>query len=170
MSIEKLRVDLPDMPEEVIEGWLMTHYGRFGWPPRVDNDWRYVLRPGNDLGYLQKLRWQKKLFHLSVDALSSQDQGIIVELFRAHVLNETNAYSMMMRDGKERFERCLAYLKANGAFPKPPILQTNSQGYWILDGNHRLTAYFFLYGYFKTNIDGMPDMNVNEMQEFWVGT
>jgi hypothetical protein len=169
MSVESLKADLPHMPDEVIEGWLMTHHGRFGWPPRVDNDWRYVLRSGNDLVYLQKLRWQKEVFHLSASALSPKDKEIIVGLFRAHILNEANVYSMMS-DGRDRFERCLAYIKTNGVFPKPPVLQRRPEGYWILDGNHRLTSYFFLYGYFNVNIADIPDMNVKEKQEFWVAT
>jgi hypothetical protein len=169
MSIDKIKADLPDMPDEVIEDWLLTHHKRFGWPPRVDNDWRYVLRQGNDLGYLQGLKWYKETFHLSPDMLSPKDQEIIIGMLRAHVLNEANFYSMMS-DGMDRFESCLQYIKANGVFPKRPILQRHPEGVWILDGNHRLTAYFYLYGYMNVNIPGIPDSNVKEMQEFWVAS
>jgi hypothetical protein len=170
MNIAKLKHDLPNMPDEVIEDWLLTHYHRFGWPPKIDNEWRYILRPGNDLSYLKQLKWKKEMFHLSANALSSKDKEIIVGICRAHILNEENIYSVNMSDGRDRFDRCLAYIKDKGVFPKAPVLQRRKEGFWILDGNHRLTAYFFLYGYFNVNIPKNPDFQVNEMQEFWIAS
>jgi hypothetical protein len=56
MGLSCIRADLPDMPDEVISIWLSIHFGRFGWPPKIDNDWRYVLGLGRDLKFLQSLK------------------------------------------------------------------------------------------------------------------
>ena len=170
MSIDIMKADLPDMPDEVIDGWLATHYNRFGWPPRVDNEWRYVLRPGNDLSYLQGLKWQKEAMHLPPQALSPKDLQIVTDLYETHVLNRQTFYTMMMSDGRERFTRCCEYLKEHGTFPHPVILQRRTEGFWILDGNHRLTAYFHLYGYFNVGSPESFNLAVKQQQEFWVAS
>ena len=44
-----MKADLPNWPDDVIDGWLVTFYNRFGWPPRGDNDWRYIIGRNRDL-------------------------------------------------------------------------------------------------------------------------
>jgi hypothetical protein len=170
MTIEAIKADLPNFPEEVIDGWLMTHFKRFGWPPKVGNDWRYILRPGNDLSYLQNLKWQKKKIKLTPSLLSPDDLYAVTSLFRSHVLKQTTFFSVMMSDGHERFKSCCAYLKEHGRFPKPVVLEMRPEGLWILDGNHRMTAFLYLYGYFKIEDPSIPCLNVQDEQEVWMAT
>jgi hypothetical protein len=46
-----IKNDLPQTPDDVIDIWLTTHFERFGWPPRISNEWRYILGLGNDLEF-----------------------------------------------------------------------------------------------------------------------
>ena len=61
-------------------------------------------------------------------------------------------------------------MKEHGHFPRPIILGTNRNGFDVLDGNHRLTAYFYLYGYFQVENDETPALNVSEQQEVWIAS
>ena len=53
--LQTMQADLPNLPVEIIDTWHLTFYKSFGWPPRIDNEWRYVLGPGNDRIFLQGL-------------------------------------------------------------------------------------------------------------------
>ena len=88
-------------------------------------------------------------------------------MFRGHILQELTHLSMMS-DGTQRFRNCCAYLKTHGVYPHPIVLQRTDAGYFVLDGNHRLAAYFYLYGYFVVENDETPDFNVRELQEAWI--
>jgi hypothetical protein len=166
MSIPVMKVDLPNMPDDVIDMWLLP-YEHYGWPP-TDKRWQNVLR--NDLTYLQGLRWQKRLIAVTPQMLSQEDLSIVIGLYQAHVLGQTNQFSMWMPDGFERFSKFCEYLQKHGVFPHPIVLQRRKDDYWILDGYHRLTAYFYLLGKFVTNHPDIPDLTVREDQEIWVAT
>ena len=66
-------------------------------------------------------------------------------------------------DGKARVDACLSHLKKYGTFPYPVVLEKKvPHGYWVLDGNHRLAAYFYLR--YEVSSGG-----VAEKQMAWVG-
>ncbi len=93
--LEIMQADLPNMPAEIIDIWLLTHYKRFGWPPRVDNDWRYILGSGNDLSFLQRHSWQRPEIRLSPERLAPTSQEMTVDLFRTYVLGHTTFYTVI---------------------------------------------------------------------------
>jgi hypothetical protein len=93
--------------------------------------------------------------------------GIIVDMFRAHVLKERTIFSSMS-DGAERFNSACAFLKAHGKFPRPIVLEVSTDGFRVRDGFHRLTAFFYLYGYFKIENGEVPCLEVTAEQEVWV--
>jgi hypothetical protein len=162
---------IPNTPEEVIDIWLRPHSTRegFGWPPKPDSDWRYVLREQNGFEYLKSLTWQKKTIEISPDIFVKEDLDIVVGLFKAHVLKHQNMFSNMS-DSIERIENCCSYLKEHGVFPRPVILEETAHGFKILDGNHRILAMMYLYGYFNVESPEVPNLNVHKAQNVWVAS
>jgi hypothetical protein len=74
-------------------------------------------------------------------------------------------------DLKTRFEGVVNYIRQYGRMPKPPILYRHNNGkYKIFDGNHRLAAYYFSYGYFEVDIDSDLMLKTEEKQNYWVGS
>jgi hypothetical protein len=169
MDMSVIRTDLPNTPNEVISVWLSTHFKRFGWPPRVDNDWRYVLGLGRDLQFLQSLRWTKQSVKPTPRMLAEPALATIIGLFQTYVLKQTTVYSAI-GDGLERFDSCCAYLRERGVFPQPVVLLSSPDGHTVLDGNHRMTAFFYLYGYFRIDHEGIPCLKVTAEQEAWIAT
>ena len=165
-----VKSDLPEFPDEVIEIWLSTFVRRFGWPPSAENDWRFILRETRDLEYLKKMRWKKELVALKPDMLDPYDLQICIGLFKSHVLNQKTLFSITMSDGRERFESIKTYLKDFGIFPVPIILGRSENNYKILDGNHRVTAFLYLYGYFNIENDDSPCLKVKTEQMAWIAT
>lgn len=169
IALEAIRTDIPNTPDDVIDIWLIPHFKRFHWPPTAGNEWRYVLGLGNDLAWLQSLTWAKSIVALSPKLLSPKGLETVVTLSRTHLLGEATAISTMS-DSYARFRRCCNFLKQHGSFPRPIILGTSRDGFDVLDGNHRLSAYFYLYGYFDVENDETPALNVSEQQEVWIAS
>lgn len=164
--------DLPDLPHDVAEKWLlpMTHRPNFGWPPTLTSEWRFVLGRGNDIAYLKALSWKQHELALKPTMLRPEDMKMIIGLFQAHVLKQPNLYSASMSDGAERFRKCCDYLKEHGTFPWPVVLQGIEGVYRVLDGAHRLCAFFYLYGYFNIQNEETPSLKVAEKQAYWIAT
>lgn len=159
-NIELIKSDLPNTPDDVIDVWLLPHSKRqgFGWPPRIDNEWRYVLGLGRDLSYFQKMHWELREIKITPENLTPNSLSLIQSLYQVHSLK-----------GLERVANSMAYIKEHGKFPRPIVLEETSKGYDILDGSHRITAYFYLYGWFVTEDKNVPYINVTDTQIIWVG-
>lgn len=172
MTIEILKPDLPNMPDEVIDVWLMTHYRRFGWPPTANPQWKYIFGLGRPLEYFQHMNWERAGLELTPHLLTPKALQVIVGLVETHYFHRDTVFARTMSDSRERLENCMAYLKEHGTFPRPVILHATPQGYEILDGNHRMTAFFYLWGMFNIP-NGDPDvpcLKVQNAQPFWVGS
>lgn len=168
MAVEMIGADLPNLPKEVIEVWLLPHFNRFNvWPPTIDSEWHFVLGRGRDLEYLRSTSWRKELLDLSPSSFSPLGWQAIHGLFVTHVLHRVTAYSVMT-DSFDRFQACVEYLRENGIFPKPVILNDTGSGFEVWDGNHRLTAFFYLFGYFNIDDPTIPCLNVKQSQVAWI--
>jgi hypothetical protein len=167
-----IQTDLPNMPEEVVDIWLkpLSERNDTGWPPSKQNSWRYILGKERDLAYLQSLTWKMKEMELKPDLFLKQDLEIVIDLFKSYVLGEQTEYSLFMTDGKERFDRCCSYLKEHGVFPRPVILEDIDSGVHIFDGYHRISAFFYLYGYFRVESVEIPCLKVDSKQKVWLAT
>ena len=92
----------------------------------------------------------------------------MVKMVLGAIRREVNLYSLSIPDLEERFHRIVDYLKEHSSLPKPPTLVRQTGGLEILDGNHRLSAYFYCYGYFKLDIPDDVLLATNENQRFWL--
>ena len=169
---EHIITDLPNFPEEVVEQFLLPFAKELGWPPgKSENDpfnrWKYILRK-NDLKYWRQLKWNKEILKLSPHQLLPKDIEMVLGLIEANVNKKTNIYSMTMQDSKERFDRICTYLKNEGVYPSTVALEQIGDRFTIIDGCHRLAAYFYLLGWFKIEDDKLPCLSVIEEQEYWI--
>ena len=73
-----------------------------------------------------------------------------------------------MIDGAEGFTNCCTFLKQHGVFPWPIILEKLNTGYRVLDGSHRICAFFYLYGYFNVDNDETPCLDIKAQQAAWI--
>ena len=169
---EKIKKDLPNFPDDIVEQFLLPFANKLGWPPEnckndANNRWKDILR-SNDLAYLRQLEWNKKTLKLSPHELLPKDCEMVVDLMRTNVQGQFTFYSEMS-DSKERFDRICLYLKQECVYPRTVAIERIGEKYRILDGCHRLSAYFYLCGWFNIKDDKVPCLNVAEEQEYWVG-
>ena len=155
------------MPDEVIEVWLVPHAQRAGWPPTKSNYWWFILGRDRDLDDLKRLRWQRETLALTPTMLAPRHLVIVGGLVQTYVLKKDTIFSEIS-DGADRFRRCCDFLKERGVFPRPVTLERTATGLDVLDGHHRLTAFFFLYGYFEIDHPDVPCLNVRAEQDVWV--
>ena len=170
-----LKATLPNFPEEILEDWLTPYANSEGWPPANGLDsiprdrWRYLLG-GRTLAQLRSIEWQEHNRHLSIHELRDDYKQICVDMVLGAVQKQINLYSSSIPDLSERFNRILGYLREHGTLPKPPVLLSSESGFQVLDGNHRLAAYFYGYGYFKLPLDFVAMDSTASTQRFWVGS
>lgn len=146
---DRIKADLPNFPEDILEQWI-GYYAKYdGWPPSENPDdtpkdrWTHLLlnRP---LSYWLGITWSEEsinLNHINWDPLYEKT---IREIIFAHVFGEDNDYSKFMGyDGKTRFESILLYIRKTGYLPRKPILIYDNRCYEVCDGNHRIAASIF---------------------------
>lgn len=174
-KVADLKETLPEFPAEVLEDWLLPYANSEGWPPAKDNDsvpegrWRFLLG-GRTLSQLRNIKWQEQNRHLSIYELRADYQQICVDMVLGAIQGHVNLYSSSIKDLPERFHSILNYLREHGSLPKAPTLLSSPTGFQVLDGNHRLSAYFYGYGYFNLPVDDALMDKTAGTQRFWVGS
>jgi hypothetical protein len=143
--LEKLKKQLPNIPEEVIKYWLLPFAEIDGLPSSPDNNWD-EKKTGELLHFWNDAKWEKVKMDLTKVKYSNAHNKTIDGLLDAYVKGANNSYFQHLgEDGEKRFSNCLRYILKNGAFPVAPILSvTHKNEYEVLDGNHRFAAYEFL--------------------------
>ena len=155
IDLRALKADLPNFPDNVIEIWLKTYVGQHGWPPGSPRDrrnsWRYLLAL-KDLSFWKSVRWVSESRALEFADFVASSRDVVNSLINAYVKDIPNLFKHQIPDGKARYARSMAYLVEHGQFPEP-IVCLDSEGHLeVLDGNHRLTAYF-VYKQLRENPD-----------------
>ena len=140
---ELILQDLPNFPEDVIAQWLVPFAETDGWPPIADR-WKYLLTNTN-LDYWKNFTWTLEEVSFETLKLTREAESQIAGLLEAYVLGVNNIYSQQIGgNGLERFQFQLAFIKKNKQLIRPPVLVNHGKGYDIMDGNHRIAAYFAL--------------------------
>ena len=171
--IRLIKDTLPNFPDEVIKEWLLPFAESEGWPPQLGYDgisldrWRYLLglRP---FSFFQRLDWKKEYKHISIHEIAEKSQPALVQIFEAAILGRHNIMSSSISNLKERFESVVKYIKAYGLMPKAPALLLEKDKYYILDGNHRLSAYYYCYGYFGVDVESELMLTTEKNQNYWI--
>jgi hypothetical protein len=95
-----------------------------------------------NLGYWGNVNWQRKEVILEDLNIAQSTSSRIQLMLKAYVEGEQNGYYQALgKRGRERFHIQLHQLIDNGVFPCPLVFVDHGQGYDLMDGNHRLSAY-----------------------------
>ena len=146
VDLATIKVDLPHWPDDVVDQWLLKLANRgpdTGWPPPEYLDghaWKYILgrRP---LAWWKSVAWDLQEHDLEFEVLSRFTRKIVNGMIEGHVNGLPNFYALP--DGKARFLSATRYLAKHGTFPRPPIVMRVQDGLWVIDGNHRVSAFCY---------------------------
>ena len=170
---ELIKKTFPKFPDEVIKEWLLPFAEEEGWPPRLGFDsvpldrWRYLLglKPFN---VLKNLDWKEEYCHISIHDIEPNSQKSLIWIFESAILGKHNSMSNTISDLENRFKSVVKYIQSHGKMPKPPVLYFENGKYFIFDGNHRLSAYYYAFGYFKVEVKGHLLLKTQKGQHYWI--
>lgn len=174
VTLQDIKLYLPNFPPEVLVEWLLPYAISEGWPPSSSVEavpkgrWRYLLRR-RSLSYWRSVSWQKVERRISIYELSPEYQEIMVQMTLGAVAGQRNLYSTSIPDLKQRFDKIVEYICEHATLPKPPVLLDEEEGISILDGNHRMAAYFYCRGVFNHKPSVSCQAKTREVQSYWVG-
>lgn len=94
----------------------------------------------------------------------------MVQMVLGAVRGQRNLYSSSIKDLSERFNRIVGYFGEHGVFPSPPALLVEDGKLTILDGNHRMSAYFYAFGYFTLDPGTDLQLRTRELQTYWIAS
>ena len=136
---ERIRADTPNWPVEAVDGWLFEVAKGYGWPP--DERWRHVLNL-HPFERWRDVRWEREDVDLEGLALVRLSIDTITGLVRAYG-GEANRFSNIV-NSHARIDRIAPYIIRNGTLPLAPLLLRSGEGFELLDGSHRLAAFFMV--------------------------
>ena len=139
---EKIKMDLPNFPEEVVRLWLLPFAEDIGWPPTPLSEWNGKLENKN-LDFWKESSWEKTSVNLDEVVFSFWQIQANKGMYAAFVLNQNNAYSQTLGEkSKIHFNKILREMLQTGIFKEPAIFFEAEPGKFnITDGNHKYLAY-----------------------------
>ena len=158
MPIKQAKAMLPNIPDEVFDGFLSPLIDSFGWPfssvsQILDGtEWCRILYPLT-LPELSALKWNRKLFTLESHSLYKGSVADLEHIIRNKV---ENIWAPIGRDSTPCRMSLLwheADIMETGKFCSPITIAKTPTGWKILDGNHRVAALFTLDLVEKVQID-----------------
>ena len=172
--------DLPNFPLDIIDQWIVYHAEDRVWPPAAtdgempNSDWILLLKE-KPLSYWKSIEWKEEKFKIEKNDFDLLDASMIVNIINAYTKGEFNNYSLDPGfygfQERPRFDTILDYLIENGELPRKPIVLKQENHLEVVDGFHRLAAYFtardeqLVFSYSKK----LPKVPINEWVGMWVG-
>ena len=141
VSLQDIKSDFPDWPDDVIEQWLLKFANQpdMGWPPpdpMEGHRWEILIT--HPVAWWKDVTWTLETRDCSFDKLSVDGRKTMNGMFKALIEGEENGYGG--DDSPARFQRQLRILALSGKFERPPVMFPIVSGLSPLDGNHRLFA------------------------------
>ena len=172
VTIEQIKADLPDWPDDVIEQWLLKLANRgtdTGWPPPNplgDHAWKYTIT--NPLPWWKNVEWRLEVADCGIEKLSTSTSQIALKINLALIQGIKNVWGD--DDTRQRFNSALQHILKQETFPKPLVAMRIQSGLSVLDGNHRIAAHF--------HSQSVPERVLNKLgvrrppceQEIWIGS
>ena len=133
----KIREDLTNFPEEIVEEWVLGHHRR--WPPEdVSNCGPVFLF--KSLDFWKNVSWNLIDMEVSDFSFSDDPDNAIYAIAGSFSFDTEDPSSIFREITSERSIEILSYILEHGEFPKPPCLLSQDGNYEIADGHHRLYA------------------------------
>ncbi len=171
VTLEQIKADLPDWPDDVIEQWLLKHANRgpdTGWPPPDplgNHAWKYIIT--NPLSWWKNVAWKLDVTDCGIEKLSTNTSQIVLKINIALINGIKNVWG---DDGtRQRFNSALQYIMKHGSFPKPLIAMRIPSGLSVLDGNHRIAAHFHSQNVPESLLKKLGVQRPAREQEIWMG-
>lgn len=138
------------MPKEVFQIWLVPLISDVGWPFTQITDYTFGTPwerffDGFTLQKIRDFSWQRHNISRSLCVFHPTYQKTIYGIATTHIYKRQTIWTNF-KNGKasESFFRSRRFIQDTGRFHTPAILAHDSQGYKIMDGNHRIAAAFSL--------------------------
>ena len=174
-ELSMLQADLPHAPDEVLNEWLVPYAERLGWPPSPDRSsppldrWRGILS-GRSLAFWACVRWRREEGPLESSELDQKSQQTLLDLYDAYVRGIPNAYGIEITDGKQRLINALAYVQKHGYVPSVIVFLESGSRLSVIDGHHRLIAYFMNKDRRFADAIGPRSTEFNATLRKWIGS
>jgi hypothetical protein len=176
---DRIKRDLVNFPNQIIETWLVPFACEIGWPPPSESSefsfsrWNSILN-GKPLSFWQRLVWERKDLNLNETLFTENTKSHLSGLLDAYVRNVKNDYYYYLgKSGLERFKQLVHHLMYNGELPEPIIFLKLENGLELLDGTHRLAAYMYLLKRSPNDKElgksESPIFKLKEFQTVWIG-
>ena len=165
---------LPNFPDDIIDQWLLPYATERGWPPQevhgvLCGDWRYLLGTSTNLAYWKNIFWRSESLDLQINDLDDSSKDSVLQIISSAIYGIDTMMSRSICDLKERFDRIVSYFAKHGVFPAPPVLTRCNGKYKLMDGNHRIAAFFYCSGYIKRSPDRDVVLKTQIHQSYWIG-
>ena len=136
-SLQQAKLFFKNMPDELIEAWLVERVKSRGWPP-LGPSWEALLRYYTPAQW-QRFSWEKREIDLYALNYSAKVANIITGLAAACFQKAKNAYSNIENSGI-RMRSIYDHLEQTGRLPGTVALIADAE--WeIVDGSHRISCY-----------------------------
>ena len=142
---------LPLMPDELFQMWIEPEIESHGWPFHgdeitvTDPSWSKYLR---DLGpqFWSQVHWKRvnaAFVEGQIEERAIKVASLLAEVGR-RFLETGVAEQTLVKDSPQKVAAIAAAIEANGKLPNPLVFLERSDGWWLMDGHHRLGALFML--------------------------
>jgi hypothetical protein len=142
----RIKADLPNFPDEVLAQWIYPFANKIGWPPEKSRDpsrWKNLL--GATVVDWSMATWALEETDLTQLPFSYFAADGFKCMYRNYVNNESNEYDNLKKEGgAERLKLSIKYICEHGRFPKPIIFRKIHGEFEVVDGNHRLLAWYIV--------------------------
>lgn len=165
----------PNFPDDIIDQWLLPYATKRGWPPQEVNgvlhgDWRYLLGTSTNLAYWKNIKWRFESVDLQINDLDNSSKDSVLQIISTAIFDIDTVMSRSICDLKERFNRIVSYFSEHGVFPVAPVLSRYNGQYKLMDGNHRVAAYFYCSGYITKSPAREIVLKTRLKQSYWIGS
>ena len=142
VTMTEIKKDLPSWPDDVIDQWLLYFANEpdCGWPPPEpfgSHRWSAILG-GRPLSWWKDVAWKKETTDCSLVNLSNKSKAIVKELSDAFTNKTTDSVTT------RRIKDAYVYIMDHACFPKPLLMMKVATGLSVLDGSHRMAAFYTL--------------------------
>lgn len=173
--ISSIRNIFPNFPDDIIYHWLLPYAISKGWPPQesygeLRGEWRYLLGTSTNLAYWKSIIWSYESVDIQVNDLDKSSCESVLQIISSAVFGIETIMSRSICDLKERFDGIVNYFSENGIFPVAPVLIRSNGKYKLMDGNHRIAAYFYCSGYITKSPAREIVSKTQPHQSYWIGT
>ena len=133
---QQIQSELPNIPEDVIDDWLIPAAKNNGWPPQ-NLYWQGVLLM-HDLNFWKSTTWSEEVINLEKALWAYGTRDAITQMASGF---SGNTYSLFgTQKEKDRVLAPIKHLLQTGEMPRKISLLAVGDGFEIADGHHRYLA------------------------------